>query len=672
MRVPANFNLIFARREVEMSVMKKETGQRKRFFQPDKPLNRPPIVVPRDVGNLRSQSPRHFAKLLRLRDRSPTVDDVSEQNQTLRPVVGDQFAQPRLDPLHPPEREQRACPAQLDLVAVVEVRDREPARAFVGDCEASVEDHVGMNSGCCRHAETCSRKNWFFPQFESFSRLPKTRQFTMSKKPAQNAPEEVSEHKLIAVRREKLQQLLDKGVNPYGGRFDTTHQPGELRANFEEGKNATIAGRMVAKRGFGKSSFIELADIDGKIQVHVAKGEVDDECFANFKLLDMGDWLGVEGETFNTQTGEPSLRAKKLTVLCKALRPLPDKHKGIADRELSYRKRYLDLIATERSRDIFIKRSQMVFEIRTFLRDRGFLEVETPMLQDVAGGAAAKPFETRHNALSMDLYLRIAPELYLKRLLVGGFTKVFELNRNFRNEGISTRHNPEFTMLEAYWAYADFEMMADMVEEMTCHLAEKFCGGLKIEHKNSDGEVTKTIDLSRPWKRASYRSLIEEIDADWFSYTDEKRRERCAELGVQISPDMEDYEVTQQIFEKLIEEHTFDPCYVTHVPKELVPLAKQNAEDDSVVDVYELIINGQEISPGYSELNDPVVQRARLEEQAGEEIQNIDEDFLEALEHGMPPAGGIGVGIDRLIMMLTGAESIRDVVLFPQLKRKAD
>lgn len=486
----------------------------------------------------------------------------------------------------------------------------------------------------------------------------------------QSEPEEVSEHKLIAARREKLQQLQDKGVNPYGGRFDTTHQPGELRADFEEGKKVVIAGRMTAKRGFGKSSFIELADINGKIQVHVAKSEVSEDCFENFKLLDMGDWLGIEGETFLTKTEEPSVRAKKLTVLSKALRPLPDKHHGIADRELAYRKRYLDLVSTERSRDIFLKRSQMVFEIRTFLRDRGFLEVETPMLQDVAGGAAAKPFETYHNALSMDLYMRIAPELYLKRLLVGGFNKVFELNRNFRNEGISTRHNPEFTMLEAYWAYADFEMMADLVEEMVCHLAEKYCGGLKLEHTNAEGEVTKTIDLSRPWKRATYRSLIEEVDADWFSYTPEKRRERCDELGVQISPEMEDYEVTQQVFEKLIEEKTMDPCYVTHVPKELVPLAKQNVEDDSVVDVYELIINGQEISPGYSELNDPVVQRARLEEQAGEEIQNIDEDFIEALEHGMPPAGGIGVGIDRLIMMLTGAESIRDVVLFPQLKKR--
>jgi lysyl-tRNA synthetase class 2 len=251
---------------------------------------------------------------------------------------------------------------------------------------------------------------------------------------------------------------------------------------------------------------------------------------------------------------------------------------------------------------------------------------------------------------------------------VGGFTKVFELNRNFRNEGISRRHNPEFTMLEAYWAYSDFEQMAELVEEMVCHLAIKYCGGLQIEHRNSEGELIKTIDLSRPWKRADYRALIEGIDPQWFSYTAERRRERAGELGVQIGDDLVDHEVTQQIFEKLVEEKTDNPCFVTHVPAILVPLAKQNREDASVVDVYELIINGQEISPGYSELNDPVVQRERLEHQAGEEIQNIDEDFLEALEYGMPPAGGIGIGIDRLVMMLTGAESIRDVVLFPHMK----
>jgi len=482
--------------------------------------------------------------------------------------------------------------------------------------------------------------------------------------------EPVSEHKLIQIRRDKLAQLQEKGVNPFGGKFETTHEPGDLRANFEEEKQVRIAGRIVAWRDMGKSQFFEVADFSGKIQCFLNPKSVGEEAFEIFKLLDMGDWVGIEGETFITRTGEPTVKASAITVLSKSLRPLPDKFHGISDREMQYRKRYLDLISTESSRETFRKRILMVAEIRRFLGERGFMEVETPMLQDVPGGAAAQPFQTHHKALDMDLYMRIAPELFLKRLLVGGFTKVFELNRNFRNEGISTRHNPEFTMLEAYWAYADFEMMADLVEEMVCGLAEKFCGGLIIEHKDEEGEVYKTINLSRPWKRASYRSLIEEVDPKWFSYTPEERRKRCDELGVQISPEMADYEVTQQIFEKLIEEKTFDPCFVTHVPKELVPLAKQNTDDDSVVDVYELIINGQEISPGYSELNDPVVQRARLEEQAGEETQKIDESFLEALEHGMPPAGGIGIGIDRLVMMLTGAKSIRDVVLFPQLRRQ--
>jgi lysyl-tRNA synthetase class 2 len=309
---------------------------------------------------------------------------------------------------------------------------------------------------------------------------------------------------------------------------------------------------------------------------------------------------------------------------------------------------------------------------------RGFLEVETPMLQTVAGGAAAAPFRTQHKALGLELFLRIAPELYLKRLLVGGFDKVFELNRNFRNEGISRKHNPEFTMLEAYWAYADFEKIAELVEELICHLAVTIghksgtsgSSSLRVEHRDQDGKEIRTIDLSRPWKRARYRDLIREIDPEWFNYSTEKRRERCGELGVEINPRMADYEVTQQVFEKLIEEKTFDPLFVTHCPKELVPLAKENAEDPSLVDVYELIINGQEISPGYSELNDPMVQRQRLLDQAGEETQKIDEEFLLALEHGMPPAGGFGLGIDRLTMLLTGAESIRDVILFPLLKPK--
>ena len=480
-----------------------------------------------------------------------------------------------------------------------------------------------------------------------------------------------TESELLQVRREKLQKIKDRGLAPFGGKFSTSHEPGTLRANFEEALPVTLAGRILSRRSQGKVVFFDIADFTGRIQCYTNKKELGDESFEVMTdMLDIGDWVGVEGETFITKMGEPTVNVKKLTVLSKSLRPLPDKWHGLTDREQKYRQRYLDLISNEQSRKTFVTRSLMIAEIRRYLQERQFLEVETPMMQDVAGGAAARPFETYHNALNMPLYLRIAPELYLKRMLVGGFTRIFELNRNFRNEGISRRHNPEFTMLEAYCAFADFEQMADLVEGMICHLAEKFCGGLLLEHKNEEGEVTRTINLQRPWKRVSYRDLIRGVDPTWFERSPEERKARAAELGVEIGANFEDYEVTQHVFEKLVEEKQFDPLFVTHCPKELVPLAKQNAEDDSIVDVYELVINGQEISPGYSELNDPIIQRARLEEQAGEEIQKIDEDFITALEYGMPPAGGIGIGIDRLIMMLTGAESIRDVVLFPQLKKK--
>ena len=478
------------------------------------------------------------------------------------------------------------------------------------------------------------------------------------------------ENSLIAQRREKLKALQARGAAPFGRAYETSGTIAEVREKFAEGETLRAAGRITAHRDMGKSHFVDLRDSTGRMQVYIHAREVGEEAIELFKLVDLGDFIGVEGTCFLTKTGESTLKVHKLELLGKSLRPLPEKWHGLQDVEARYRQRYLDLITNEHSRAVFEARIAIVREIRRFMEARGFLEVETPMLQAVAGGAAAEPFRTHHKALGLELYLRIAPELYLKRLLVGGFNKVFELNRNFRNEGISRKHNPEFTMLEAYWAYADFEKMANLVEELICHLAETVGGSLQIEHRDAEGSVTRTINLARPWRRARYRDLISEIDPEWFNYTSEKRRERCEELGVEINPRMADYEVTQQVFEKLVEEKTFDPLFVTHCPKELVPLAKQNAEDDSLVDVYELIINGQEISPGYSELNDPVTQRQRLLEQAGEETQKIDEEFLLALEHGMPSAGGIGIGIDRLTMLLTGAESIRDVILFPLLKPK--
>ena len=484
-------------------------------------------------------------------------------------------------------------------------------------------------------------------------------------------PPQSSEAELIAIRREKLAKLRELGIDPYGARFEVTTTPGQLRADFAEGRQVTLAGRIIGLRDMGKSVFFQLGDVLGSIQGYLGIKNLSETQAAAWKCLDRGDWIGIEGETFLTRTGEPTVKVADFTVLSKALRPMPDKFHGLADRETKYRKRHLDLMGNPESATLFVTRSLMLAEIRRFLQERGFLEVETPMLQDIPGGAAARPFETFHNALGMPLTLRIAPELFLKRLLVGGFTKIFELNRNFRNEGISRRHNPEFTMLEAYWAFADFEQMANLVEELTCHLAEKFCGGLQIDHKDEVGAVIRTIDLTRPWRRANYHDLIMGVaGADFFDLTPAQRRAKCDELGVQISPQMEDFEVVQQVFEKKVEEHTFDPCFVTRVASELVPLAKVTP-GGKTVEVYELIINGQEISPGYSELNDPDVQRQRLEHQAGgEEEQKVDYDFIETLEHGMPPAGGIGIGIDRLVMMLTGAPTIRDVVLFPLLKRR--
>ena len=482
------------------------------------------------------------------------------------------------------------------------------------------------------------------------------------------------ENELIAQRREKLEALRARGVDPFGQPFETSGSIGEVREKFKEGETLRAAGRITAHRDMGKSHFVDLRDATGRIQIYFHEKEVGAAAMELFKLLDLGDFIGVEGVCFLTKTGEPTLKAHKFQVLAKSLRPPPEKWHGLQDVEARYRQRYVDLVANEQSREIFQKRITMLREVRRFLEDRGFAEVETPILQTVAGGAAAEPFTTRHKALGLDLYLRIAPELYLKRLLVAGFTKVFELNRNFRNEGISRKHNPEFTMLEIYWAYADFEKMANLLEELICHLAEKVCGSLQIEHRDAEGNPVRTINLKRPWRRARYVDLVREAAGkDWFELPSEKRRARATgDLKLEIIPQLADFEVTQHVFEKLVEEKTFDPLFFTHCPTELVPLAKQNATDPALVDVYELIINGVEMSPGYTELNDPDVQRKRLLEQAGEETQKVDEDFLLALEHGMPPAGGLGLGIDRLVMMFTGAESIRDVILFPLLKPKRD
>ncbi len=480
------------------------------------------------------------------------------------------------------------------------------------------------------------------------------------------------ENELIALRRKKLDALRAKGIEPFSSSFEVSGSIAEVRSQFKEGETLRAAGRITAHRDMGKSHFLDLRDATGRIQIYIHAKEVGPDLTDLFRLLDIGDLIGVEGTCFITKSGEPTLKVRTFQLLAKALRPLPEKWHGLQDIEARYRQRYLDLLTNEHSRGVFEKRIAIVRETRRFLEERGFVEVETPILQTIAGGAAAEPFTTHHKALGLDLYLRIALELYLKRLLVGGFNKVFEINRNFRNEGISRKHNPEFTMLEAYWAYADFETMANLAEELICYLAEKICGSLIIEHRGADGKIVRTINLQRPWRRARYHDVVREVAGrDWFELSREQRRDRATnEFKLEILPQLADFEVTQHVFEKLVEEKTVDPLFVTHCPKELVPLAKQNAADNSLVDVFELIINGVEIAPGYSELNDPLVQRQRLLEQAGEEKQEIDEEFLLALEHGMPPAGGIGVGMDRLTMVLTGAESIRDVILFPLLRPK--
>src|SRR4051812_19437771 len=351
------------------------------------------------------------------------------------------------------------------------------------------------------------------------------------------------ENQLIAQRREKLAALQASGINPFGRAFEATGSIAEVREKFAEGATLRAAGRITAHRDMGKSHFVDLRDSTGRIQVYIHAKEVGPEIIEVFKLVDLGDFIGVEGDCFLTKTGEPTLKVHKLELLSKALRPLPEKWHGLQDVEARYRHRYLDLVTNEHSRAVFEKRITIVREIRRFMEGKGFLEVETPMLQAVAGGAAAEPFRTHHNALGLDLYLRIAPELYLKRLLVGGFNKVFELNRNFRNEGISRKHNPEFTMLEAYWAYADFSKIANLVEDMVCYLAETVSGSLHVEHRDAHGNVTRTLDLSRPWRRARYRDLIMEVAGDdWFGLTTDAKRERAkSQLGVEIIPSLVDH-----------------------------------------------------------------------------------------------------------------------------------
>ena len=479
-------------------------------------------------------------------------------------------------------------------------------------------------------------------------------------------------------RRDKLQRLRDLGVDPYGQRTPEIRSLAEVKSLHQPemgqdgGPEVTVAGRVMFARRIGKLTFLKLRDESEDLQVAIDKKRVSDLDWQVHDLIDLGDQIVVRGKLGQTKTGEPTVWATSLSFASKALLPPPGKWHGLEDVELRYRQRYVDLWANPDVMKLAKIRTRVVGEIRNYLTGLGYTEVETPMMQIQHGGAAARPFVTHHNALDIPLYMRIAPELFLKRLLVGGFGKVFEINRNFRNEGISPRHNPEFTMLEAYEAYGSWETMADMVEGLVTHVAEKVFGTLQIEHANG-----RKINLARPWRRVRVTELVEERTGLKFNkeplsseQIDELRRQNPGkDLKLNGSPAEQLFEV----YEKLIEPTLIDPTFVTHMPSVIIPLAKPNRDDPFFADVYELAINGVEISPGYTELNDPDVQAKQFAHQVGdkEEQQKTDEDFLNALRYGMPPAGGMGMGIDRLVMMLTGAESIRDVILFPLMRPQA-
>jgi len=469
-------------------------------------------------------------------------------------------------------------------------------------------------------------------------------------------------------RLEKLARLRELGVDPFGGRFERTGSIAEVRALFVEGKEkqptVTAAGRITALRAHGKSAFLVLKDWTATIQVYIKKDLVGEDVFAVYKLLDLGDLLGVTGELFQTRTGELTILVSQLTVLCKALQPPPEKWHGLRDVEIRYRQRYVDLSANDPVMTTFLARSEMMRRTRGFLDERGFIEVETPMMQPIPGGAAAKPFITHHNTLDLDLYLRIAPELYLKRLLVGGMERIYEINRNFRNEGISTRHNPEFTMLEVYQAYGDLSDMMELTESLTVSLAAALAGGMKVTFGEQE------LDFTPPWPRRTYAALLKEHAG--IDLRDEAALVGTARtLGLEID-DRPAIFYADEIFKRRVDPLLVQPCFVTEYPVELCPLTRAKPDDPTVAERFECFIAGLELANAYTELNDPLEQAERLRQQSGEEAERYDADFVMALEYGMPPAGGLGIGIDRLAMVLLNQTSIRDVILFPLLRPEAE
>ncbi|MFG6121036.1 lysine--tRNA ligase [Thalassobacillus sp. B23F22_16] len=491
--------------------------------------------------------------------------------------------------------------------------------------------------------------------------------------------EELNEH--MRVRREKLEAYREKGLDPFGDKFVRTHVAEDLKEQYEsytkeeleeQEINTTIAGRIMTKRGKGKAGFAHIQDLSGQIQIYVRKDRVGEDAYELFNTADMGDIVGVTGTVFKTKVGELSVKADEFTMLTKSLRPLPEKFHGLKDVEQRYRQRYLDLITNPDSRDTFVLRSKIIQSMRRYLDGLGFLEVETPMMHGIPGGASARPFITHHNALDIPLYMRIAIELHLKRLIVGGLEKVYEIGRVFRNEGVSTRHNPEFTMLELYEAYADFHDVMDLTENLVAHIAKDVLGTTKVAY----GEVE--VDLEPKWDRRHMVDLVKEhtgVDF-WKDMSDEEAKTLAKEHGIEIQDTMTFGHILNEFFEQRVEEKLIQPTFVYGHPIEISPLAKKNPEDPRFTDRFELFIVGREHANAFSELNDPIDQRERFEgqlkerEQGNDEAHMMDEDFLESLEYGMPPTGGLGIGIDRLVMLLTNSPSIRDVLLFPQMRNR--
>lgn len=480
-------------------------------------------------------------------------------------------------------------------------------------------------------------------------------------------------NQLLKVRRDKLKDLQDNGKDPFViTKYDVTHHSQEVKDNFEtlEGQSVSLAGRVMSKRVMGKASFCHIQDLQGTIQSYVARDSIGEEEYKAFKKMDIGDIVGLKGEVFKTKTGEISIHASEVTLLSKSLQILPEKFHGLTNTDIRYRQRYVDLIMNPEVKDTFIKRSQIIKEIRNFLDGRGFMEVETPMLVSNAGGAAARPFETHYNALDEDVKLRISLELYLKRLIVGGLERVYEIGRVFRNEGVDTRHNPEFTLMELYQAYTDYEGMMELTESMFRYLAEKVCGSAVIKYNET------VIDMSKPFERITMIDAVKKYSGVDFSQvaTDEEAKALADEHHIEYEARHKKGDIINLFFEEFCEDKMIQPTFVMDHPVEISPLTKKKPENPELVERFELFIYGREMCNAYSELNDPIDQRERFAAQeeafaAGdEEANHTDEDFLNALEIGMPPTGGIGYGIDRLVMLLTDSQAIRDVLLFPTMK----